>query len=163
MKVRISSTIIGLGLIAASFGIFYIPMLQIDIDKIEAPNIGSPLGFVVSFVIFILMIIYRVVVKALIPYRRPSSKLAEGYFMVLTCTIFNFCFYLISPACFYMFTNTIPNQYKLVELFMNGFSFSIFSLIMNLLDTGYLGFNSRKKKLLNKITIAKAFCQSRLH
>jgi hypothetical protein len=76
MKVRILSTIIGLGLIAASFGIFFIPLLYIDIDKIEAPSIGTPLGFVVSLIIFFLNIFYRIFAKALIPFRRPSSKLA---------------------------------------------------------------------------------------
>lgn len=46
---------------------------------------------------------------------------------------------------------------------MNAFSFCLFSLLLNLLDFGYMGFNGRKKKLLNKITEAKVFCQSRLH
>jgi len=109
------------------------------------------------------MVIYRVFVVKLIPTRRPSSKLAESYFFVLTCTVFNFFFYLASPACFYLFVTSIPSNYKLAELFMTAFSFCIFSLILNLLDFGYLGFNSKKKKLLNKLTEAKTFCQSRLH
>ena len=99
----------------------------------------------------------------MIPMRRPSSKLAEGFYCVLTCTIFNFFFYLVSPACFYLFIDSIPDNYKLAELFMTAFSFCIFSLILNFLDFGHMGFNGRKKRLLGKVSEAKAFCQSRLH
>jgi hypothetical protein len=108
-------------------------------------------------------VIYRLIIVKLTPSRKPSSKLAEGYFIVMNCTIFHFFFYLVSPACFYIFTTSIPKNFKLAELFMTGLTFSLLSTIMNLIDIGYRRFNSKKNKLLNKMTEANAMCQGKLH
>lgn len=47
------------------------------------------------------------------PTRKPSSKLAEAYFIVMTTIIFHFFFYLVTPAAFYVFAQSIPVNYKL--------------------------------------------------
>lgn len=73
---RIQTTIIGFIIILISFAVFYFPLLKIDKEKILDPGLGTALGMVISFVVFLMIFTYRAVITAMMPTRRPSSKLA---------------------------------------------------------------------------------------
>lgn len=59
-----------------SFAIFYFPMYKIDEEKYADPGLGTGLGIIVSVLVIVLSIVYRNIIVALTPKRRPSSKLA---------------------------------------------------------------------------------------
>lgn len=117
---------------------------------------------VVSIVLFVMVFTFRGIIAALMPTRRPSSKLSEGYFVVITVAMFFFFFYLVSPALFYIFSK-IPDNYKLAEFFMTVLIFCVGNIFIALLDFGYMFFNMKKKKLMNQRLEANAYCQGRLH
>ncbi len=112
-KVRMETTLIGVGFMLLSFAVFYFPMYKIDEEKYSKPGLGTGLGLVVSILIIILAIVYRQIILGLMPTRRPSSKLAESYFIVMTTIVFHFFFYLVTPASFYLFADSVPKNMKL--------------------------------------------------
>lgn len=97
------------------------------------------------------------------PLRRPSNKLAEGYFIVVTIAVFFFAFYIISPAIFYFFTNPFPKNIKLGTFFLSILVFCISTITVNWIDVGYRIFQHKKSKLLNDPKQANKYCQGRLH
>ena len=131
-------------------------MVEIDIEKVQDPGLGTALGLILSFALVILVFVFRAILTGIIiPRRRPSSKLDEAYFSVITLAIFFFFFYLISPAFFYFFTSNhlssenIPNNFKLAQFFMTLFIFCVVNTLLQLLDLGYRTYCSKKNKLLN--------------
>jgi hypothetical protein len=84
----------------------------------------------------------------LMPTRRPSSKLAESYFIVMTTIIFHFFFYLFSPAAFYVLAKNIYANSKLKELFMAIIGFALMTVAVAGLDVRYRLFKGRREKLL---------------
>jgi hypothetical protein len=162
-KVRIETTLIGVGLVLLVFVIFYFPMLKIDQEKILDPLVGTLLGLIISFVILIMVITFRAIIAAIMPMRRPSSKLAEGYFVVITVAMFFFFFYLVSPAVFYLVSPMIPDNYKLATFLMTVAIFCLSNIALQLIDLGYRTFNGKKNRLLTNVNQANAFCQGRLH
>lgn len=112
-KVRMETTFIGIGFMFLSFAVFYFPMYKIDEEKVDKPGLGTGLGLAISIVIIILAIVYRQIIIALMPTRRPSSKLAESYFIVMTTIVFHIFFYLVTPATFYVLADSIPKNLKL--------------------------------------------------
>lgn len=157
------TTIIGIGLIVLAFLVFYFPMFKIDQEKILDPKVGTLLGMAISSVVFAMILIFRIIIGAIMPLRRPSSKLAEGYFVVITLALFFLFFYLVSPAVFYMVTPKIPNNFKLATFFMVIILFCIFNVLLAMFDIGYRLNNSKRKKLLSQAKEANRFCQGRLH
>jgi len=59
-----------------SFAVLYFPMYWIDEEKAYKPGLGAGLGTLISVIIIILAIVYRIIIVNLMPTRRPSSKLA---------------------------------------------------------------------------------------
>ena len=97
------------------------------------------------------------------PTRRPSSKLAEAFFIILTTIVFHFFFYVVTPAAFYIFAKSIPPNYKLKEFFSAVFLFSLMVLLVAILDLKYRLFNKRKERLLGQVSESNNYCQQRLH
>lgn len=143
--------------------VLYFPLLKIDQEKIYDPLIGTVLGMVISFFILVMVIIYRVIIGALMPTRRPSSKLAEGYFVVIGLSIFFFFFYLASPAVFFEVSPNIPDNFKLATFFMNIIIFCCSNIALNIIDVGYRTYNGKKNRLLTQTNEANKFCQGRVH
>ena len=56
------------------FMLLYFPIVKINQLKLQNPAVGTILGIIISLVIIILSIIYRVLILRLIPARNPSSK-----------------------------------------------------------------------------------------
>lgn len=162
-KVRIQTTIVGASFICISFAALYFPMLEIDNIKITHPNIGMGLGVLSSAIIAVLFLIMRSIIGFIMPLRKPSNKLAEGYFVVVAVAVYFSCFYIISPWVFYLFTTSFPENTKLGTFFMLIVIFSVSTTIVNVADVGYRVFNSKKKKLLGKEQEANKYCQGRLH
>lgn len=90
------------------------------------------------------------IVAVLMPTRRPSSKLAEGYFVVIGLALFFFFFYLVSPAVFYEVTPSIPDNFKLATFLMTIILFCLTNTILNLIDIGYRTYNGKKNRLLTQ-------------
>lgn len=105
----------------------------------------------------------RSIIGAIMPLRKPSNKLAEGYFVVMAVAVYFSCFYIISPWVFYLFTTDFPKNTKLGTFFMVILIFCISTLVINVADVGYRIFNRKKNKLLNHPNEARKFCQGRLH
>lgn len=161
VKTRIETTLVGLAFIAISFGLFYFPLLVIDEEKILDPGLGTGLGLLIAILIFAMAFIFRIVLISLMPKRRPSSKLAQGYFAVTAVAIYFFCFYLISPAFFYIFVD-LNSNYKLSEFFMTVLIFCIANIILAIVDIGYIPYRQKKSLMINQAE-ANTFCQSKLH
>lgn len=111
-KARLQTTLYGVLLIIISFAVFYFPMIKIDEEKIDSPGLGSGLGVLISTLMIVMSISYRLIILRIMPSRKPSNKITESYFIVMTTIVFHFFFYLITPATFYIFTS-IPKNYKL--------------------------------------------------
>lgn len=73
-KVRIETTVIGIGFMVICFMLLYFPIIKIDEESIENPTIGTILGLIISIGIQILAIMYRQIILKLIPARHPSSR-----------------------------------------------------------------------------------------
>lgn len=162
-KVRIETTVLGIGFMLLSFAIFYFPMIKIDEEKVYSPGLGTALGLIISILIIILAIVYRLIILRLMPTRKPSSKLAESFFIVMTTIVFHFFFYLLTPAAFYLFAGSIPNNIKLKEFFMAIVSFALMSILVAIIDLRYRLFNKKRQRLLGQVSEANMFCQQRLH
>lgn len=106
---------------------------------------------------------FRAIIAAMMPTRRPSSKLAESYFVVIALAMFFFFFYLVSPALSYIFSTSIPSNYKLAEFFMAVLIFCVGNIVIALLDFTYMFYNMKKKKLLSKKVEGDNYCQGRMH
>lgn len=132
------------------FVVLYFPLYEIDEEKIFDPLLGTLLGIVISLVLLTMVIIYRMIVAVLMPTRRPSSKLAEGYFVVIGLALFFFFFYLVSPAVFYEVTPSIPDNFKLATFLMTIILFCLTNTILNLIDIGYRTYNGKKNRLLTQ-------------
>lgn len=168
-KVRLETTFIGIGFMLICFGLFYFPMIYAKEERINDPSIGTLEGLVISLAIIILANVYRWIIIKLMPTRRPSSRLAESYFIVMTTVVFHFFFYLVSPAIYYVFASgpssspPIPQNAKLKELFLAVFLFMIMQIIIAAVDVPYLMYKKRKNKLLGSRSEANNYCQLRLH
>ncbi len=75
--------------------------------------------------------------------------------------IYFFCFYLISPAFFYIFVD-LNSNYKLSEFFMTVLIFCIANIILAIVDIGYIPYRQKKSLMINQAE-ANTFCQSKLH
>lgn len=162
-KVRMQTTFIGIGFMFLSFAIFYFPMYKIDEEKYNRPGLGTGLGLLISILIIILAIVYRLIIVRMMPTRRPSSKLAESYFIVMTTVVFHFFFYLVTPATFYLLASEVPKNMKLKEFFSAIFSFVLMCLIVALIDMRYRLTKKNREKLLSQANEANRYCQQRLH
>lgn len=163
MKTGIQTALIGATFIVLMFVVLYFPMMSIDQVKINNPAIGPVLGALNSLVITILVFVFRYIITVIMPLFRPSSKIVEGEFTVITIGIFFFCFYVVSPVCFYIFDQGLPDNLKLGSFFMTILIFCIFTLGVNVLDLGYRTFISQKNKVLGNQREANKYCQSKLH
>jgi hypothetical protein len=155
--------VLGIGFMLLSFAIFYFPMIKIDEEKVYSPGLGTALGLIISILIIILAIVYRLIILRLMPTRKPSSKLAESFFIVMTTIVFHFFFYLLTPAAFYLFAGSIPDNIKLKEFFMAIVSFALMSILVAFIDLRYRLFNKKRQRLLGQVSEANMFCQQRLH
>ena len=142
----------GIGMVIVAFIVFYFPMLEIDREKILDPLLGTILGIIISIIILAMMITYRGIIAGLVPKRQPSSKLAEGYFVVVSLALFFFFFFLFSPAIFYLVSPSIPDNAKLATFFMTIMLFCMSNIVINTLDLGYRAFKGRKNKLLSQVS-----------
>ena len=162
-KVRLETTLIGLGVTVLCFAVFYFPMIKINEEKIEDPSLGTGLGIAIALAVTLLMVATRELISKLITQRRPSSKLAEYYFVVMTLIVFFILFYLVSTAAFYIFVPSIPINDKLKTFFMAVIVFLGVNIIMAALDIPYLRNRGRREKLVSSPSAGEAYCQRRLH
>jgi hypothetical protein len=156
------TTVYGALIIIIAYLIFYYPMVKIDELKTDPGGLGSGLGILMSIVMIVMSIGYRLIILRIMPSRKPSNKITESYFIVMTTIIFHFFFYLITPATFYIFAPIYDNL-KLKVLFMAVFVFMIMTVIVAALDIRYNLFRMRRNKLLGQKSLANVFCQQRLH
>ena len=77
--------------------------------------------------------------------------------------MFHFFFYLVAPACYYLFATNIPNAAKLIQLFVTVMMFLFFSILIAIIDLRYRIFNSRRKKTMSSWAFWGKLCQVRLH
>ena len=145
------------------FVVLYFPLYKIDQEKIFDPLLGTILGMVISLFLLIMVIVYRIVTAALMPTRRPSSKLAENYFVVIGLALFFFFFYLVSPALFYEFSASNLDNFKLATFLMNIMIFCLSNICLNIIDVGYRAYNGKKNRLLTQVNEANKLCQGRVH
>ncbi len=145
------------------FGAFYFPLLKVNEEKIEDPVLGTILGIVIAVAVSFLMLVTREIVGRLIPQRRPSSKLAEYYFVVMTMIVFFMLFYLVSTACFYVFATRKALNDKLKTFFMAVVVFLIANIFLAALDLPYRRSKGKRDTLLQDPSAAEAYCQKRLH
>ena len=94
------------------------------------------------------MVLTREMVGKLITQRRPSSKLAEYYFVVMTLIVFFIFFYVVSTVAFYIFAPSIPINDKLKTFFMAVLVFLVVNILMAILDLPYRRNKGRRERLL---------------
>lgn len=108
-KVRIQTTLIGLGFIIVAFLILYFPIVKIDVRSVLHRSAAtSVLSLFISLLLQILSIVYRQVLLYILPSRRSSSRDSQSYFVVITTIIFHFFFYIIAPGTYFIVAKNIP-------------------------------------------------------
>ncbi len=162
-KVRLETTVIGLGFMLLCFILLYFPIVKIDEEKIEDPGLGSALNLVISLVIQTLALVYRLIILRLIPSRKPSTLLAESYFVVITTVIFHFFFYVVAPGTYFVVSQSIHPNVKLKQLFVAVVTFLVMTIIVAKFDMKYKLYKGRRKKLLYMPSFYQKYCQYRLH
>lgn len=148
---------------AISFGLLFFPIYEVNKAKIENPSVGTGLNVLISVGLVVLSVAYRMYVIRLLSRRKPSSREAEAYFVIINTVIFHFLFYLVAPICYYFYATDISANAKLAQFFFAVLLFLILNIIIALVDIRYQIYKKRRSNLMKSWSQWGKLCQARLH